>query len=116
MLDRRADIPERQHVQADVEQTAVQIHRSNQAIPAEIVVTEGNAHAQPVERFAVHAEQNPQTLLALGHGDHPGDGKHQYVGDQDGRADRRLASDAARSLKCRARAAFFQRSTRRCHW
>jgi hypothetical protein len=63
-----------------VNQPAVEIRSGNQAVPTEIVVAKRNRPSEPIESFAVHAEQNAKTLaLAFCKTDQQGSREHNDV-------------------------------------
>src|ERR1043166_5143452 len=90
MFDGRTDVHECQHIEADVNQAAMQIHGGDEAIPTEIVVTKGDSHSEAIESFSVKTEKHAKPLFAFGYGDEPADGEHQNVGNENGRSHRRF--------------------------
>src|SRR5262249_17906111 len=81
-FDGWSDVHQGHHVEADVNESAVQVHGGKHAVPVEVTIAEGNAHTQPVKRFAVETEKDADALLSVRHGNHPCDAKHEDIGDQ----------------------------------
>src|SRR6267154_3855652 len=78
-----AQLHQRHHVETDVNQSTMQKHRGDEAIPLMLNVNSvWRAHAEAVGGFAAHSPQNAETpAFALGRGGHPLDSEHHQVGN-----------------------------------
>src|SRR6266403_1723734 len=80
-----AELHQGHHVEADVNQSAVQEHRGDQPIPLMLNVNSvRRAHPETVSGLAAHSPQDAEaTAFALGCRGHPLDSEHHQVGDQE---------------------------------
>src|SRR5882724_5335071 len=100
-LDGGSELKEGHHIEADVNQAAVEEHRGDQAPPLIELnqKAQGETHTQADCRFAADAPKDAEAAALSGLHDHDeSDAEHKEVGDEHYGSDCRIAADYSGEL------------------